>query len=326
MTKLSVFRAFVLYIGLGPMLFFALSHPAAALSVSPVEIDYTVQPGEPIHGSIQLSNDTKFEQTYYVSVRNFIPNGEDGRQTFLPASDDSGLVRWIEFPRTHVTIPVGASAEFLWDLNTPNDATPGGHYAAVFFSTTPPENVQDVQVSIGAKIGVLFLVNVSGVVKESAHIESFDAIPEQGHLVRHSPRIVDRLPTAFETRFQNDGNVHVTPHGTITISNMFGKTVGVVQLNTSNGKALPGSIRRFVSPWDVVSTFAFGKYDATLIGSYGSQGQPFSSTTSFWVFPWRLIGIGVFGLLILILFLKSYNRFVIRSAVSKVRSKEQNKP
>jgi hypothetical protein len=148
---------------------------AYAVSVSPVIYDQSADPGQVLQGTIRVQNDTAQEQTYYTSAQNFVSQGEEGQQTFLPEAEKDGLASWISLEENTVKLQAGKSHDFKWALNVPKNAEPGGHYAAVFFSTAPNTSEQS-SVGVGGKTGVLFLVNVSGNVKEAADIESFNVM------------------------------------------------------------------------------------------------------------------------------------------------------
>jgi hypothetical protein len=310
---------------------------ASALTVSPVLFDQTVNPGSSSHGSIQLLNDTNQDQTFYASVQNFVPQGEEGRQQFLPETDTSGLVSWISLEKPSIVLKAGQTVAFNWVLNIPKDAEPGGHYAAVFFSTLPQG--KQGSVGIGAKTGVLFLVNVNGKIKEDADVESFLVMNHDNSVSEQQLVVSDRLPVNFELRVRNNGSVHIQPQGTVRVTDMFGREVASIPTNPLNSRVLPSSVRRIRSSWgpsdlpnnagffsDVMSEvkgFGFGRYTATVAVAYGTQAhQPLTATVSFWIIPWRLLLVVCILLLVFVLFLKWYNRQVVKSAMKKATKKE----
>ena len=307
----------------------------SAITVSPVLFDNTVDPGQKVMGTIRLFNETQGTQTYYASVQNFVASGEEGQQSFLPESESYGLAKWIELDQPSVTLNAGQSKDFAWAINVPSDAEPGGQYAAIFFSTTPPAN-ENSGIGIGAKTGVLMLVNVNGNVKEAATLESFKTVHQED--LSNDSSFYDRLPVLFETRIQNDGSVHFAPTGRIYITDMFGHAVTDVDMNPDQSRVLPNSVRRVRAVWGTETTpptsflgelqaewngLAFGRYTARLDGFYGKQRQELQGSTTFWVIPWRLLLVGLVGLIILLLLVRGYNRMVIAQAAK--RSSEAKK-
>jgi len=312
-------------------LLLTFGHGAKALTVSPVLFDQNLDPGMSANGQIGLTNDTNQTQTYYVSVQNFVANGEEGEQTFLEEKDTSGLAGWLKTEKDQVTLAPTMQENINWTINLPKNAEPGGHYAAVFFSTQPPTESQTA-VGVGAKIGVLFLINVSGNIKEAASVETFrlmDSPDENAKAVS----VIERLPAYFELRVKNNGSVHIQPMGTVTIKNLFGSTVASIPANPAKSRVLPDSIRRIRPLWGIFEKdktvgfwknlqkewtgFALGRYTATLDATYGTQHQPLQVSMAFWVFPWRLCLMALLLLILLIVLLKVYNKMLIKSALRK---------
>jgi len=305
---------------------------AHAFTVSPALVDVSEDPGSISHGTIHLLNDTAQDQTYYVSVQNFVPQGEEGNQTFLPAGDRSGLAGWITPDQSSIKIGAGSAVDFRWTLNVPADATPGGHYAAVFFSTQPANS----SVGIGAKTGVLMLVSVTGKVTEAATVESFHVVPMTNVSQTESATWITSLPALFELRLANTGNTHIQPEGLIVVRDVFGREVAQVPVNPDKSRVLPQSIRDIRSSWGSTSGvgegfltklaaewhgFAIGRYTATLSADFGRTHTPLAGSVSFWVLPWHILLVVFGGLLALVVLIKAYNRLVVKSAVRRVSQK-----
>ena len=295
-----------------------------ALTVSPVLFDQTLDPGTSVKGAIRAINDSDDAQTYYLSAQKFVPDGEEGHQNFLPEDDKSGIVSWLRLEQVKIEIPPRGSVEVPWVANVPGDAEPGGHYGAIFFSTRPPGDVEGV--GVGAKTGVLLLLNVNGDVREDMELVSFQAIlPDGGSWT-------SRIPIHFQTRVKNTGSVHVLPAGTIEVSGLFG-TATVVDANPRRSRSLPAGIRRIDSWWgDELDTarggfwhetamewknFAIGKYTAQLKVQYGRSGREVLGQTEFWIFPWHVMLIAFGSVVGILLLLKGYNYLIVRSAMRK---------
>lgn len=296
---------------------------ARAFSVSPVIIDLDVDPGAAGQGSVSITNTNEVQTTYYVSIQNFVAKGEEGQQDFLPEEDRSGLAGWITPEVRQITMAPKEKRAFTYVVNVPKGAEPGGHYAAMFFSTVPPSASADNYVGVGAKTGILFLLRVPGDIREDARVESF----------KTGGDLLNRLPVYFELRVRNLGNIHFRPEGHIVIKNIFGQETATTPLNPRKSAVLPNSIRRIDSAWALTfdipkdgfftelknewNNFAIGKYTAEVDGVYGVERQPLSARTTFWVIPWHVLIVG-FGLLVIIMILlKMYNRMVVMAAIKK---------
>ena len=312
-----------------------LPFEAAALTVSPVRIELTGDPGTVIEGELVLINEQEETRTFYSSFGNFEATGETGTPSFVTAEE--GLATWIE-TISSVTLEPREEKEVPYTIAIPKDADPGGHFAAIFWGTSPPKTEQGGQVSIGAKVGVLILLRVSGEIEEGGGILEFSAKDKQ--------KFFSSLPVQFAYRFQNGGDDRIKPEGEITIKNMFGKTLAVLPANKSEGNVLPQSIRKFEVIWEkedkedredsskqeIVddkegflaglkrewNNFAFGRYTTILNLEYGAAGEKAQASFSFFIIPWRILSIVLFILAVLVFLfiigIKRYNKWIIAKA------------
>jgi len=301
-----------------------LSSAAHAITVSPVIIDQEIAPGMRVNGKLMVTNDGKSPQTYYVSVQTFVPMGEEGEQQYLDETDIKGLPSWFTFSDKAFTLESAKTKEVSYSIIVPPDGEPGGHYAAVFFSTTPEVEKDRTSIGVAAKTGIVFLVDVSGNVREQADIESFTA----------NQPIYSHLPAMMSLRIRNTGSVHFRPTGTLSIRNMWGGIVARVPANPKQSAVLPNSIRRLDTWWvksmdlapggfwaEVTNewqNFALGRYVATVDVHYGSQNIPLEArTVSFWVLPWALGLLLLGAIIILLLGMGLYNRLIISMALKR---------
>jgi hypothetical protein len=322
----------LLVLGLLFMGFLAPFQSAEALTVSPVRVELTGNPGETLVADIRLLNEQEKTITFYFSAENFEAQGEDGTPNFV--AGDTGLASWISLlpeienvdPNT-VTLEASETVSRTFAIKIPEDASPGGHFAAIFFGDAPPGDSGGV--AVGAKVGILVLLTVSGEFEESGDLLSFGTVDEQTSF--------ESLPVVFEYRFQNEGADRVVPSGTIEITNLFGMSSEEIVANSAQSNVLPMSIRRFEENWGTVedetaeklgfwdtvknqwSDFAFGPYKATLNLTYGSDPVTVTKAVDFWVFPWQLLLVATGALLISLLvvgtFIRLYNRWIVGKAL-----------
>ncbi|MEO5927689.1 MAG: hypothetical protein ABIO72_03125 [Patescibacteria group bacterium] len=295
---------------------------ARAFTVSPVLVDIVVDPGKIGSGKIEVTNTDNVRHTYVVSIQKFVAKGEDGQQDFLPESDTTGIADWIVPEARSVSLDPGQHSSFSYTVNVPQNAEPGGHYAALFFSDIPV-NAEGTRVGVGAKVGVLFLLRVPGNITETARIEGFRSTADR----------LSHLPAYFELRIRNVGNVHVHPEGNVTIRNMFGSVVAKIPVNPREASVLPNSVRRLEPAWantfkeassglftelhNEWRNFGIGRYTAEVQATYGGQGAMLTSTTTFWVIPWQLLIAILLGCILLAILRTGYNRLVLRSAIRR---------
>ncbi len=324
----------LLVLGLLFVGFLAPFRSAEALTVSPVRVELTGDPGENLVADIRLLNEQDKDITFYFSAENFEAQGEDGTPNFTVG--DTGLASWItllpeienEDPTT-ATLKAGETLSRTFAIKIPEDAAPGGHFAAIFFADAPPGDAGGV--AVGAKVGILILLTVSGEFEESGALLSFGTVDDQSYY--------ETLPVDFTYRFQNEGADRVVPEGTIALTNLFGMTSEEILINAAQSNVLPMSIRKFEETWGPVLTeeeaaeelsfwdtvknqwndFACGPYTATLSLTYGSDPVTVTEAVDFWVFPWHLllvITLSAFTIgLALLIFIRGYNRWIIGKAL-----------
>lgn len=294
-----------------------------ALTISPARLEMSVDPGVQAAGEFTIVNEQNSDETYYTSVENFEAQGESGTPNFTPSKD--GLASWVEVAPS-IVIKKGEKIKIPFTVNAPKDADAGGHFAAIFLTTIPP-TTKGGEVSVGAKVGMLLLLRVSGDIKEDGGVRSF-TLKNGGHFVT-------TLPVDFVYRFSNNGNDREKPLGAISIRNMIGLETENLNANPTEGNVLPNSIRRFEVKWGTeealpasasflsfvkyeMRNFALGVYFANLDLSYGTNTKKAESSLFFVVFPWHLIIVIVLILAIIFaLFkvaLKKYNKFIIAQA------------
>jgi hypothetical protein len=258
------------------------------LSVSPTLFEMQANPGQAWTSYVRVINVNDYAITVYPQPVNFAPLGEDGRGDLIPifAEETQGqtLAEWITVPTDAIVIPPQATAEVSLQVNVPNDAAPGGHYAAILIGTKPPVDEPNLsQVQTAQFVTALFFVRVSGDVVEMGNIREFTT----------DRNVVQTPSVSLDMRFENTGNVHIQPQGDIKIFNMWGKERGVIPINhqTHFGNVLPNSIRKFSFTWTGdTALYDIGRYKAIATLGYGDASKQFvTSTTYFWVIPYTTI-------------------------------------
>jgi hypothetical protein len=286
--------AFTIAVSLGAVFALAFYTPAYALTISPARIEINGDPGATVGGEFTLINEQATSQTFYVSYENFSAQGETGTPSF--SSEQVGLDTWLGVVPPEVTIAPGQAVKIPYTINIPADADPGGYFAAIFWSTTPPSTSAS-QVSIGAKIGLLVLLRVNGDIRESGGITQFD---RNGHGFFYTA-----LPVSMRYKFRNDGADRVEPSGTMTIRDTVYLPAAHLDANEATGNILPGSVRQFTVDWLKYNApmpksffgavqyewknFAVGLYSAHLDLVYGSEQLHAKKVLWFFVFPWQLL-------------------------------------
>ena len=141
-TLKTISSLFLLFIFLISPLF-ANAQNSISLSVSPTLFEMTANPAQEWDSSIRVINSNPQELEVYIDIVNFAPQGEVGQGVFIPVSEDESqgktLAEWIKPQMTSVVIPPEKTVEIPFGIAVPEDAPPGGHFAAILIGTKPPK-------------------------------------------------------------------------------------------------------------------------------------------------------------------------------------------
>lgn len=297
------------------------------LEIAPPLLDLKADPGQVLKAQIRVRNVTQSKLVTTAQFEDFVAQGEEGQPKILLNPNEKSpysLKEWLSTPNS-VTLNPGQRETINLTITVPKNASPGGHYGLVRFTGVAPE-LQDSGVSLSASVGTLLLVNVSGNVTQSAKVAEL-------YTSQNGKRksLFEYGPIGVTTRVQNTGNIHIQPKGTIQITDIFGRNIYIGQLNESTRNVLPGSIRKFDNNYNKKLLFGPLKVKADLV--YGTDNQIASATKTIWVIPYKLIAIVILAILLLVVILKGYNRYIIKRAStnnaqtkSKKNKNKKNKP
>lgn len=225
---------------------------STGLTIQPIKISHTLNPGETIQGVISLSNASGDEEVeVQTSIEDFVPASGTSDIQFVGRAQGISTVRdWITFsvPQSFI-FKRGESKEIPYTIKAPLKAEPGGHFGVMFFKALKKDGIG--QLRVGTQVGILLFVTIPGNHLQKGKILDFYVAPfVNGDAV---------IP--FNIKFENTGTVHFEPKGTIVVTNMFGREVAKVPVEGQ--VVLPTGVRDIVVGWQVVG-FLFGRYTATL--------------------------------------------------------------
>lgn len=296
---------------------------AEALTISPVKVEVTGDPGQTLRGELELLNEQDQPKVFFSSFENFEPSGDTGSPKFIGSAE--GLATWLQ---TGASVPVaaGETVKIPYTITIPPGTEPGGYFAAIFWGEQDPAAVESGEVTIGGKLGVLILLRVAGDIEEAAGISEF--------ALGNNRKIQTILPITFSYRFANSGGDRVVPLGDILIKNTFGGLAETLSANLTEGNVLPNSARKFQSVWGEeakegdsvgflstakkqLADFHFGLYKAELAVVYGATNQTASDTFRFIIIPWQLLSLCFIGFIVAVFSLKKYNSWIISKSSAK---------
>jgi hypothetical protein len=284
------------------------------LQISPLPIELNTKPGTSTGADLRVRNvGTKTEK---LQVRLLAVSEDDNGQVHLsnPTSSDE-WARWVSFDRQTFDAPSSQWQTIKMTVNVPKSAA-FGYYFAVEYLRAAELAPQPGKAAARGAVATFILLNADAAgAKREAQVVSFLA----------DRKSYEFLPASFTVKVRSTGNVHVAPHGNIFIGKG-GKQVGVIDVNASRGNILPKGSRFFESAWSDgfpvhqtkttgdgqplldkkgnprkslkwdfshANRLRFGHYTAHLVMVYdnGQRDVPMEASVSFWVVPWRVIGI-----------------------------------
>lgn len=273
------------------------THAATGLTIQPIKISETLNPGESVSGTILLTNASDGPVDVETSTQDFVPvGGAEGIQFVGRAPGVTSVKDWITVgSNTTFSFKTGESKQIPYTIVAPPTAEPGGHFGVVFFKATQPGAAGSLK--IGTQVGMLVLVAIPGNHLQKGKILDFTA-----------PGFIQSGPVPFSIKFENTGTVHFEPKGTITISNMFGQKLFDVPIDGQ--VVLPTSVKVLNEEWNV-SGLLLGRYTAAATIVDGDGNTLTTESIHFWAFP---VWYGVAFLVTLIVLF-----FILRFLKGRVR-------
>lgn len=232
-------------------LFFSLFSPVSVLaegegvfSVSPIFTDVSIGTSESSQDFfLTVSNTTAEPVTLRISLVDFGSLDESGGIAFL-GKETSGVNRyalasWIIPEKDVMILLPGAEEKLKLTIENRESLSPGGHYGAALFSIEPESDqggIIEPNVSFNSTFSALiFAKKEGGALRELTIRETrYDEYA-----------LLSGLPRKIAARFQNSGNIDLTPRGRISLSDPFGRVVARGILNEDSARILPESFRNY---------------------------------------------------------------------------------
>lgn len=291
------------------------------LTISPALVNLVAKPGQTVTTDLRVKNGGAQTEKVHVDLLKFGANGDSGQPQLMERGPSDDYFNWAHFSENNFTVEPNVWMTIRMTVMVPATAG-GGYYYAAVFSRQSPTTGSGGQSAIQGGSATLALLDVEAPsVKHSTKIASFTA----------SRKFYEFLPATFTVKLRNDGDVHLAPVGSIFIKRGSSR-VDLLGFNTAHGNILPHTNRVFTVAWqngfpvytdqrrgnDIVadkhgqpvkklswnfnsslSKIRFGHYTADLLAVYddGQQDVPIEATVSFWVIPWRLLGIVLLAVL-----------------------------
>lgn len=280
-----------------------------SLQVTPSPLVATVKPGETTTLELKIRNTGTSPEKLIVQPRSFRVDNATG-EVKLDETKTPDIHDWISFSQPTLNLKPGEIVTEKISIAVPEQA--GFSYSFVLLvrraeTTSDPTTGRQLEGSVA----VFTLLNVDrpGATRK---IELAD--------VSLTQQIYEFLPVTIKLRFKNTGNTIAQPYGNIFIQRESSdeKPISTLPVNQSRGYILPGTERVLNVDWkdgfavyetitdasgkqvknlkrnpNKLADFRIGKYTAKIVAVYndGQRDVPIEKIITFWVIPWRAIGI-----------------------------------
>ncbi len=303
-------------------------------TVSPVTLNLEVDLGKSITTEIKIRNNGVMAERVKLLLATFTADETGGKPRLVLPQGDEEYLQWLKFAETEFTVEAGEWKTIPVTFSPPEYAELSHYYSVI---VTRASETQYTETTVNAMPAILVLTTINSPnAKRQLEVTNFSV----------TAPMVEFLPETFTVTVKNGGNVHVPPSGTIFIDGEGKRDVAILPVNPNTRMVLPGSQREYQVVWDdgfptyaaktidgkdvknedgsqlfglkydvsKLSKIRFGKYTAHLLMVYdnGERDVPIESQVSFWVIPWKLLGIGAVVLLLL-----GYGLFSIFGTITK---------
>lgn len=248
-----------------------------SITIVPPSIETPVNPGDKKEGILKVINNGDVPLPLTASTQDFVVKDFVGTPDFLPQdtlTSPYSAASWIGVVPDTFTVNPHQTVQLHYYLQVPKNARPGGHYAGVIYTSTKTLSGKGTGAAVQTEIGTLFALDIAGPVHEQAQVTQFytNGFQEYG-------------PVYIHTQILNLGDLHIKPIGSVRVTDMLGRQVGVIPLDEHN--IFPQAARDYLNIFG--QHWMLGPFHARLILSYGrNDNLPLLAETTFWIFPWKV--------------------------------------
>ena len=248
---------------------------ALSLSIDPPIIEINAISPSDTTNSLTIKNNSDNQVVLQIQIKPFKVKGENAEPEYL-SSEDFPILKNIQIldnkvPIEDITLGPSQEKKLTLSINLPEEINQIDYYFSIIFvsqNTSIPLSTSSLN-QLGIASNILLSVGKKEI--PSAILEEFssDIFHEKG-------------PVPFTIRLKNKGDHFIKPKGQIIIKNMFGQSIGRLDLPSVN--ILSGSTRVIPSAlWK--EDFLLGQYTATLSISLSDDGPIITKSIRFFSFP-----------------------------------------
>lgn len=279
-----------LFIGLLGYLFIVQTTNATflSLSIDPSIIIINAIAPTTVTSKLSIQNKGDTQVTLQIQLKPFKPKGENGELEY--SKEASEIFKNIQIMDAGIpveSITLGPRQEKNLDLNIsiPQDINISDYYFSIVFVSTNSSPIESNSSLNQIAIATNVLLSVGPLETPKAILEEFS-----------SNIFFEKGPVPFTIRLKNTGAHFIKPKGKIIIKNIFGQSIGKLDLVSVN--VLSDSIRAIsnknssdfkhpIALWK--ESFLLGLYTATLNISLSDEGPAFTRVVHFFAFPFQIL-------------------------------------
>jgi hypothetical protein len=206
---------------------------------------------------LEISNNSEKSVVFKLSVVDFGALDESGGVAFLGYTEKNlterySLASWVVLEKDALVLNPKEKQTIQVIIQNKESLSPGGHYAAVILKVENEEgSIENLtEVAFEESLSALIFVRKLGGEIYDLKLNSQDM-----------EKNIFSLPSSIKLRFQNSGNVHITPRGIISVNDPFGMEIAKGIINQESSFILPETFRIFpVDLKENFSPFWPGKY------------------------------------------------------------------
>lgn len=230
----------------------------SGLSVTPLLLDFTMDPGSSHSGTLEVQNTGSTPLTVKSQVRGF-KTSLKGTAQFLSEEAAKGYAysgeALLKLKPGKVTLEGGESKEFTYELNYPKKPNPfGGRYVGALFQAAPAnqesKETKGSSIQVATRVGTLILVRPGEEIVLEDEFQEYKVKPEISQV--NARKVYDGNRLLVSTYLKNSGNIHIRKKefsGTAAIRKPSGEKVEEIEISPHN--VLPDTEYALTELWQI---------------------------------------------------------------------------
>jgi hypothetical protein len=192
---------------------------------------------------ISYTNNTSSPISLDLKAIDFRQEPDTGVIQFIGESTETynySLVSYMSLETTQFELAPGEKKIIKIVITNRDDLRPGGHYAAIV--ATLVQDTKEKQ-AISPALSALFLLRKTGGEQYNLSLTN----------TNWPDTVVFSYPKILDLEFQNQGNIHVTPYGTINIYDLWNRKLAKGIINNASRSVFPETRRTLSSQIQLVT-------------------------------------------------------------------------